>query len=545
VRLDTLFLNGRFYTVEPARPSAHALGVVGEHIVGLDEELEGCSADAIYDLEGAPVVPGLHDAHYHLSLYGQTLVRLDVSPDAAGTLDELYELVAERAAQLPADSWVLGWGYEALQLGGHPDPDALDRSSGGRPVWLVQASHHGGAASRSALRRMGLNEKDDIPVIDGGQIGLGPDGRPNGVITERARELVYAQIGPTPFEEYVEAIGRAARASAAAGLTSVTEPGIGGEAAGNTALAAFQEARARGLLDLRVTVMPKISALHEPQGDAPGGPGFGLDLGLRTGLGDDWLRIGGVKILSDGAITLRTAALCCDYTDAPGERGFLVQDVDALSRQILDAADAGWQVATHAIGDRAVETVLCAYEEARIASPHNRMRHRIEHIGLATDEQIKRLRAADVIPVPQGRFLDEFGHNYLSALGEDRAEILFRQRGFLDGGLVLPGSSDCPIVDGSPLLGLHSLVNREIPGGRVLNPAERLTPEQALRAFTYGSAYADHQEHRKGSLGRGKLADFVVLTDDPLQVRHEQIGSIGVVATVVGGQLRYGELAGR
>ena len=301
MKLDALFLNGRFHTVEPARPTARALGVVGEHIVGLDDELEGCSADAIYDLDGAPVIPGLHDAHYHLSLYGQALASLDVSPDAAGTLDELYDLVAERAAQLPADSWVLGVGYEASKLGGHPDPDALDRSAGGRPVWLVQASYHGGVAGRSALRRMGINEKGDIPVVDGGHIGLGPGGRPNGVITERARDLVYAQIGPTPFEEYVEAIGRAARASVAAGLTSVTEPGIGGTVGGNTALAAFQEARARGLLDLRVTVMPKISALHEPQGDAAGGHRLGLDLGLRTGLGDDWLRVGGVKILSDGS----------------------------------------------------------------------------------------------------------------------------------------------------------------------------------------------------------------------------------------------------
>ncbi|MFG2794856.1 amidohydrolase [Streptomyces sp. NPDC048419] len=513
----------------------------------MDEELEGCSTDVIHDLQGAPVVPGLHDAHCHISMYGQELTRLDVSPNAAATLDELYALVAQRAAERPVEGWVLGWGYDALQLGRHPDPDALDRASGGRAVWLVQASRHGGVASRSALRRMGLDRVDRIPVIDGGYIGLGSDGRPDGLIAEQAMALVNDHIRPIPFEEYVEAIGLAAGMAAAAGLTSVTEPGIAGRLTGNAAsdLAAFQAARDRGLLDLRVTVMPEISALHELIGDAPGGAGYGLSLGLRTGLGDDWLRIGGVKAFSDGAITMRTAALCCDYTDAPGQRGCLVPDSKTLRRQILKAAAAGWQVATHAIGDLAVETVLSAYEETRIASPQNRMRHRIEHIGLATDAQIKRLRIANVVPVPQGRFLDDFGHNYLTALGEERAQFLFRQRGFLDGGLELPGSSDCPIVSGSPLLGLHSLVNREIPGFGVLNPAERLTPAQALRAFTYGSAYADHQEHRKGNLARGKLADFVVLTDDPLEIAPDRLGSIGVVATVVGGHLRHGELASR
>ena len=302
--------------------------------------------------------------------------------------------------------------------------------------------------------------------------------------------------------------------------------------------AAFQAARDQDLLDLRATVMPEFTELHGP-GDAPE---YGLDLGIRTGLGDDWLRIGGVKVYSDGAISMRTAAMCCDYADVAGERGYLLEDPRDLHRKILGFAAAGWQVATHAIGDFAVETVLSAYEDARIATPQNRLRHRIEHIGMATDEHINRLRAADVIPVPQGRFIDESGHAFLEALGEDRAQILFRQRGFLDGGLELPGSSDWPIVDGSPLLGIHSLVNREIPGGRVLNPKERLTPAQAVRAYTYGSAYADHQEHRKGTLTRGKLADFVVLTDDPLQIDPSTIGSIQVAATIVGGQIRHGQL---
>lgn len=543
MKLDALFINGRFTTVDPDRPHARALGVIGEQIVGLDEELEGCSSNVVHDLQGAPVVPGFHDAHYHLSTGGRDLTLLDVSPEQAPTLDRLYELVTHRARQLPVDAWVVGKGYESLYLGGHPDPDALDRAAAGRPVWLWQKSEHGGVAGRTALRRVGLNEAKEVPYVDGGHIAVATDGRPNGVIAEKAMALVIDAIGPKPFEEFVEDIGRSSSKAAAMGLTSITEPGIGGMwGTGPSDLAAFQTARDRGLLDVRATVMPYLDVLHKLANDGSGTVDFGLDLGIRTGLGDDWLRIGAVKIVSDGAVSMRTAAMCCDYEDTAGERGYLLQDAEDLRRQILDLAAAGWQVAAHAIGDLAVDSVLSAYEQSRLSSPSNRLRHRIEHIGLATDDHIRRLRAADVIPVPQARFLDEFGHSYLSALGEDRAQYLFRQRGFLDGGLELPGSSDWPIVAGAPLLGIHSLVNRQIPGGRILNPKERLTPAQALRAFTYGSAYADHQEHRKGSLTRGKLADFVVLTDDVLHIAHERIGSIQIVATIVGGKPRYGTL---
>lgn len=544
MKLDALFINGRIRTVDPHRPLARAIGVIGERIVGLDDELAGCTADSVYDLGGAPVVPGLHDAHFHLSHFGLEMSWLDVSPLRTPTLDDLYAAVAARSKDLGRDDWLLGYGYEAQGLGGHPDPDVLDRVTGGRPVWLLQASHHGGVAGRSALRRAGL-DGSDLPVIDGGEIRIGPDGRVNGVLADKAMALIYSLVRPVPFDDAVQAIALATRAAAAMGLTSVTEPGIAGHTSGNAVndLAAFQSARDNGDLGVRVTVMPEISALHEMGPCAPGTPGYGLDLGLRTGLGDDWLRVGGVKIFSDGALTMRTAALCCDYADAPGQRGFLLHDAETLRRQIVDAARAGWQVATHAIGDLAVETVLASYEEARRVVPGNQMRHRMEHVGLTSDEHIKRMLAAKVLPVPQGRFLDELGHDYLTAIGNERGQILFRQRSFVDAGLELPGSSDCPVVNGSPLLGMHALVNRELPDGEVFNPGERLTPFQALRAFTHGSAYADHQEHRKGTVTRGKLADFVVLSDDPLEVAPQRIREISVAATVIGGDIRHGEIS--
>ena len=159
---------------------------------------------------------------------------------------------------------------------------------------------------------------------------------------------------------------------------------------------------------------------------------------------------------------------------------------------------------------------------------------------MADDATIERIRALGVIPVPQGQFLAEYGLAYLDAIGPERGELLYRQRSFLQAGLVLPGSSDCPVVDGSPLVGIHALVNRTLPDGTVHNPAEPLTVEQAVTAYTYGSAYAERNEHRKGTLRRGMLADFVVLTEDLLAVPADQIKNIAVQATIVGGEVRFG-----
>ena len=539
MRLDAIYQNGRFTTLDPERPAARAAGVLSGRFVGFDEELEGCTADVTYDLGGAPVVPGFHDAHYHLSHLGADLLKCDVSPSAAPDLASLYARIASHADGLAPDEWVLATGYDDSKLDDPPTREGLDAATNGRPVWLVHASHHSGVVNTEAIRRMGYADPSDLPDVDAGFVERRADGSPTGFIAERATELVNALIRPRPVEEYIRAIALGNDASLANGLTSVTEPGISGKLAGNgpTDLDAFITARERGLLTVRMTLMPEISTLHD-LGTANGHRG--LDLGLRTGLGDDHLRIGAVKLFSDGALTARTAAMNEDYADRTLWRGFLQDDPAVLKEQIVAAHRNGWQVATHAIGDAAIDVVLDAYESAQRAFPRRDPRHRIEHCGVATDAHIQRLAAAGVIAVPQARFLSELGDEYLRAVGEQRADLLYRQRSFLDAGIELPGSSDCPVVDGSPIRGIHALVNREIPGGRQLNLAERLTPAQALRAFTYGAAYADHQEHRKGSISRGKLADFVVLSDDLMSVDPGRIEDVEVQATIVGGIIKHG-----
>ena len=304
-------------------------------------------------------------------------------------------------------------------------------------------------------------------------------------------------------------------------------------------LSAWQEARRQGRLGVRATLMVSAEALHDLPHAAADGDGFGLDLGIRTGWGDEWLRIGAMKVFSDGSLIGRTAAMCCDFEGEAGNRGFFQMDIERLRRIITRAHRAGWQVATHAIGDRAVATVLDIYGDALAAHPRADHRHRIEHCGVCRPEDVRRLAALGVIPVPQGRFISEIGDGMLAALGPERSTWCYRQRSFLDAGLLVPGSSDRPVVNGAPLLGIHDMVNQRTASGRPFNPVEALTAEEAIRCYTLHSARAAFREGDLGSLEPGKLADFAVLSADPTAIAPEGIAAIEVLATVVGGRVAH------
>ncbi|MGW1680012.1 amidohydrolase [Saccharopolyspora sp. NPDC002376] len=542
MHLDVLYINGDITTLDPDRPSARKMGVLGGVLVGLDDELDGCTADDVVDLGGAHVVPGFHDAHHHLSMRGQRLTQLDLRPSAVTSMDALYTAIREHAERLPEGAWVRGHGYDQNRIGGaHPTREALDALTGGRPVWLAHNSAHMGVVNTAAIRLMGYADPRDLPDVPGGTVERDSAGLPTGLLTEQAQALVYELIRPEPLEDFVRAIELGSEVALAEGLTSITEPGIAGRLTGNgpADLHAFLTARERGVLGVRATVMPEMAALHDVDGGEPDSAGFGLDLGLRTGLGDDTLRIGAVKLFSDGSLIGRTASMCCDYADAVGNRGFTQDDPERLREQISRAHRAGWQVATHAIGDAAVQLVLDAYARAQRQFPRTDVRHRIEHCGVTSDAQVAEIARLGVVPVPQGRFIDELGDGMIAALGAERAKLAYRQLSFLRAGVEVPGSSDCPIVEGAPLLGIHALVNRETADGQVMGAAERLTPLQALRAFTRGSAYADHQEHRKGRLARGMLADFTVLSEDLTRVDPGAIKDVEVTATVVGGEIKH------
>ena len=517
------------------RPIARRLGVLHGRIVGIDEELDGVDADSVVDLKGAPILPGFHDAHYHSSLTGKRLAALDLRPDVAPSLDHLYSAVRAYAAGLAPGDWLVAAGYDQNLIGGHPTAEGLDRVAGGRPVVLEHVSGHMIVANTAAFERAGYAGGLGVPDFAGGFVARTAGGRAEGLLQERAADFIHDLVWPPSAERMRHYLELASKQAVGYGLTSLTEPG------GFASFSSFQDASERRVFRPRMSLMPLVSQLHELHEFSDGEGWWGIDLGLRTGFGDDKLRLGPVKIMSDGSLIGKSAAMHDCYQGEPGNTGIMRMDPQELTQLIVGAHRAGWTVATHAIGDAAIDYVLDGVEEAQRVAPRANVRHRIEHFAVASDAQIARAVSLGVIGVPQGRFISEFGDGMMAALGAGRSDRCYRMKSLLNAGMVLTGSTDSPIADGSPLRSIHDMVNRLTSSGEVLAPAERVTVEEAVRAYTYGSSYAVNEETNKGTIATGMLADFILLSDDLFSVDVTRIRDVAIGATVIGGDVVHNE----
>jgi predicted amidohydrolase YtcJ len=545
---DALYTNGAIHTQDAARPRAHSLGVHAGRIVSVDDELPASAFREVYDLGGAAVVPGFNDAHCHLSYLGLAELQVDLRPAVCRTMDDLLAAVEAACAAAPEGAWIEGAGYDQNYLDNlHPTAEQLDRVSHGHPVWLAHNSRHMGVANTAAFERAGYPGRRNVPVPEGGAVPKDADGRAVGLLQETARALVTDAIPVPTVEDIAAMVGAGSRQAQQMGITSITEPGLGAPAhIGHSVsdLAGYQLARETGQLGVRATVMPYLTTLHRLGNRNDDGAPFGLDLGLRTGFGDEWLRVGPVKVLSDGSLIGRSAFMCCDYpgdaADGKSNRGLLQFPEHDLRTWLTGAHRAGWQVAVHAIGDAALDVVMDILEDAQRRSPRSDVRHRIEHLSSASDEQLKRAAALGLVGVPQGRFISELGDGVARAVGQDRVRFTYRVKGLLDAGMAVAASTDAPVVNADPILNLHDLVNRRTVSGAEFGPEERISVAEAVRAYTVGSAYAVHEEKYKGTLSHGMLADFVTLSADLYQVAPENIRDVKVTGTVLAGRLVHG-----
>jgi len=543
VNPDTVFVNGRLITVDEANPRARAMAVKGEWIVavGDDEEIRALIGPETkeVDLGGLVVVPGFNDAHNHMLSFGLGLQHLDLKRPGLRRVADIVALVAERVRERPAGAWVVGRGYDDNKLKGHRHPTRweLDAVSPDHPVLLGHTSGHMVVVNSLALRKAGIDGSSPDPP--GGRIVRDATGEPTGLLQETAQGLVNRLLLPLSVEEVVDGLGAASRRYLSEGITSAQEAGIGGTSP--LELAGYQEAVRRGELEVRVNLMIGVHNLYETQGKEGEQARLGLDMGLHSGFGDHRLRIGPVKIFADGSLIGRTAALFEGYETEPDNTGFYATPPEELREHIIRAHESGWQVAVHAIGDHAVSFVLDCYEETLTRDPRVDHRHRIEHCGVLNNTLIDRIAKLGVIPVPQQRFIYELGDGFIANLGRERVRLAYPQRTFIDRGILFPGSSDRPVVDGAPLLGIHDAVNQLTAEGQPYVPEERITAEEALRAYTLHSAYCSFEEDIKGSVEPGKLADFTVLDRDLTKVPSVELSDIQVVATAVGGKFRFGQ----
>jgi predicted amidohydrolase YtcJ len=531
--LDLVLRNAVVHTMDSDRPRATSVGVWNGRIVGLDEELVDSRAARVVDLAGATLLPGFHDAHCHTTSYGISATQLELS--ACATTEEVLDSVAEYARGLPDDAWVIAVGYlDRAQPGRHPTSAELDRAASGRPVWLTHRSGHMCSVSSTVLRLL----PHPLPASVVGYVHRDDRGEPTGLLEEAAMELVKEIVGPGSVDDMVTAIDVATRQYVSEGITSITEAGIGCPGVDHSPLeiAAWQIAARRGRLRTRAHLMVYSELFHDLPGN-PADPGkFGLDLGMHTGLGSSTVRMSAMKVWLDGAGSAGRAAATA--RDGAGEDpdAQLVDHPDRLTRMIVDAHRSGWQVAAHAMGDRAVDLLLDALELAGPEDEVRSRRHRIEHGGLIRPEQIDRIRRLGVVVVIQPVFVREFGDALAHHFGADRVDWSIRQQSLLDAGVVVAASSDRPVAPGAPLLGVQAMVERLTATGAAYGARERVRVEEALHAYTSHAAYAAGVEHEVGTIRSRQRADLVVLDADPTSVDTAAIGEIRILATLVGGE---------
>jgi hypothetical protein len=504
---------------QAATPPAFA--TLGEWIVatGAVARLRGMFPGApVHDFGRRVLVPGFNDAHQHPSMMAGQLLDVDLSPERVGSRDQLLDLLRERAEATPAGEWVQGSRYDHTKTTGGVvlTRAELDGACPEHPVYVRQIGMHWGVLNSAGLRAVNLTDASEPPA--GGEFGRDAAGQLNGVVYERAmHDLVEVAIPPPSPEHELAALGRYQGMMHAAGITSV-----GDALVLPRGLRVLQEAHARGELTLRVNMLLAYPVLDSLEA-----------LGLRTGLGDTWLRIGGVKAFVDGAIAGGTCLLEEPY-EGSCSHGIQAMPTEELNEFVRRVHDAGSTVCVHANGDRAIRLLLDAVETAQRANPRPGARHRIEHCSVVDAEILKRIRASDMVAVPFGSYVAFHGEKLPGYYGMDRLGRMFAHRDLLDAGIPVAGSSDFPCGPYEVLLAMRSCVTRRAGDGTELGANQRITAAEALALYTTGSAYASGEEHHKGRLAPGMLADFVVLERDPLTTAPEELAEIGVAQTWVG-----------
>ena len=537
MRQMEIYANARILTVDPGRPSADAVAVRYGRIVAVGDEAEvrpqvGSDATSV-DLGGRTMVPGFIDAHNHMACTAETFFAVDASPRSVSSIAELVTAVAEAAERTPPGAWVRGFGMDWTRLadGRRPTRWDLDEAGDTHPVVILHVSGHYALVNSRALADSGLGEAAADPA--GGSLERDASGRLTGLLLDSATNLVLQTSvdicghGPNihtavETDELARMIGEASRRYLAAGLTTICDPQVT-----SREMKAYQLARTQGDLSIRTVMLPLSHQLDEY-----------LAIGLVGPIGDDHLRVGAMKFYTDGAITGGTAV----FTEPMGSRGqypgSLYHEPAELADLLRRAAGAGWQLAIHTMGDRAMGIMLDGVEAAMARAPDRDMRHRIEHSTWPTAEQLARIARLGMVPVTQPGSIAELGDIWHDHLGE-RVHHAMPLRDQLELGIRPAISSDAFVQSYRPLDTIAAALHRVTPSGFQVGPDQELTVEEALAAHTINAARALHLEDRIGSIEVGKLADFAVLDGDLLGASAEEIRSLPIWMTVVGGEVLH------
>lgn len=524
---DLVVINAKVRTMDKEKPEAEAIAVWSNKIIAVDKNDEikrliGQNTKVI-DAGGKLVLPGFNDSHLHFMEGGASLTSVDLRD--AKSPEEFVQRIKEYASKLPKGRWILNgnWDHEKWTPSILPTKEMIDAVTPDNPVFINRLDGHMALANSLALKLAGIdkNTKD----VEGGEIVRDAAGNPTGILKDAAMNYVYRVIPEPSFEEKLEIAEAATNYAASLGVTSVQDMSAG------TDVGVYQELLRKGKLKTRIYAVSPLPDWERWK-----------RTGIHYAFGDGMIRVGGLKGFADGSLGASTAWFFEPYLDKPGYTGLASDEMSKMFDRIKQADKAGLQIMIHAIGDRANDEILKIYERVEQENGKRDRRFRIEHAQHLNENLIKRFAAQAVIASMQPFHVIDDGRWAWKRLDEKRLKGTYAFRSLLDSGVKLAFGTDWPVALLDPMMTIYAAVTRRTlddknPNGWI--PEQKITVEETVRAYTIGSAYAEFQENVKGTISAGKLADFVMLSEDIFSINPNEIPKVKVLLTVVDGKIVY------
>jgi predicted amidohydrolase YtcJ len=528
---DLIIQNARVWTVDPSQPEAQAVAMLGDRIVAVGSnqqvELWRGAHTGVVDAGGRRLMPGFNDAHVHFVDGGSQLDNVELND--ATSPQEFARRIRERAAKTATGSWLLGgdWDETKWSPAELPTKELIDGATPNTPVAVNRYDGHMVLANSLALKLAGITAQTPDP--DGGVIVRDKNGNPTGALKDAAQDMLFKAIPPLTHDQRRHAIERALSHAASLGVTSVQNMNPD-----YADIAVYNELLNEGKLTTRIYAAPLITQVDDQ-----------VKIGIRRAFGGPYLRIGAVKAYADGSLGSATAYFFEPFSDQPGNRGILSDEMHPISLmrdRMMRADAAGLQICAHAIGDAGISAILDIYAEIEKQHGNRDRRWRIEHAQHMAAKDFDRFTQLHVIASVQPYHAIDDGRWAERRIGHDRATRTYAFRTFLDHGVRLALGTDWNVAPLNPMLTLYAATTRATLDGKNPNgwfPEQKLTIKEAIEAYTVGSAYAEFQESAKGSITPGKLADMVLLSGDILNIDPVKIRDVKVLKTWVGGKLTY------
>jgi predicted amidohydrolase YtcJ len=529
---DLIITNAKVWTVDKAIPAAQAVAILGDRIiaVGSNADISVLRSPSTIEIDagGKLLLPGFNDAHVHFVSGGMQLDSVQLND--AVSADEFVQRIGERAEKMPKGEWIQGgdWDETKWSPPALPTKQLIDPVTPNNPVFISRYDGHSALANSAALRMAGITSQTQDPP--GGSIVRDAQGNPTGDLKDAATDLVLKVIPAVTHEQRLHAMRRALEHAASVGVTSFQD--MNDENDSFDDIRAYGELLQAGELTARVYVAPGIADWQEL-----------AKVGIRHAFGSSFLRTGALKGFADGSLGSRTAYFFQPFSDDPNNSGLLGKQMQPLSLmrdRMMQSDAASLQLCTHAIGDRAISTVLDLYADLDKAHPGVDRRLRIEHAQHMAEKDFARFAQLNVIASVQPYHAIDDGRWAEAYIGHGRASRTYPFRAFLNNGVHLAFGTDWDVAPLNPLLTVYAAVTRATLDGKNPSgwfPEQKLTVAEAIEAYTMGSAYAEFQENVKGSITPGKLADMVLLSDDIFSIEPARIRDVKVLKTIVGGKL--------